>query len=280
MSRPRRKEPKGIAERIRLVASSVGTQAEAARRAEVSLRQMQKYLSGKSKPSLDALARLSASTGFSLEWLRSGEGPERYSEPLPPGRRPTDAQVTAAAQTSLAALREERPVVLSEAEAALTAVTNNDASAWFKFYEILDAAGRIPRSRFSGIAKVYTSTFKCIEEVQLVFRSNVDKNALVAKIWPWLNHLSTAIERDEDWDKATIFASHQLCNAVKCISSIADDLMSEGTTDEAVVRLSIALTAHEIIFGQLKHIEFLDLASLAVRKGARSAKSVGRKIGK
>jgi hypothetical protein len=80
MPRPVRKHLKNLANRLREVAEAVGTQAEAARLAGVSLTQMQNYLAARSEPRTETLARLAVSSGFSLEWLISGSGPKRSSE--------------------------------------------------------------------------------------------------------------------------------------------------------------------------------------------------------
>lgn len=66
-----------LAARVRRVVETIGTQADAARIARVSLRQMKKYLSGNTRISAKAAAPLCTETGFSLDWLLLGEGPER-----------------------------------------------------------------------------------------------------------------------------------------------------------------------------------------------------------
>jgi hypothetical protein len=63
--------------RFRKVVETVGTQAKAAAVAKVSLRQMKKYVAGVVTPSYVAAGHLAAATGYSLDWIMSGEGPER-----------------------------------------------------------------------------------------------------------------------------------------------------------------------------------------------------------
>jgi transcriptional regulator with XRE-family HTH domain len=68
-----------LAARVRRVVEAIGTQAQAAEVAGVSLRHLKKYLAGEVPISARAAAALSANTGFSLDWLLLGDGPERGS---------------------------------------------------------------------------------------------------------------------------------------------------------------------------------------------------------
>lgn len=65
---------------------SLPTKAEAARIAGKSTDQLSGYVKGKNEPAFTPLANLAAATGYSLDWLATGEGPKRRksaSEPIP-----------------------------------------------------------------------------------------------------------------------------------------------------------------------------------------------------
>lgn len=63
-----------FAERLRLVVAAIGTQAEAAEVAGVSLAQLKNYLSGTSAPGFIAVGRLAVRAHIRLEWILTGEG--------------------------------------------------------------------------------------------------------------------------------------------------------------------------------------------------------------
>lgn len=61
-----------LGRRIRTLVQAVGTQAEAARVAGLTTRQLSRMLSGEAAPSLLPIARLAAAAGLSLDWVVGG----------------------------------------------------------------------------------------------------------------------------------------------------------------------------------------------------------------
>ncbi len=126
--KPRKNLPT-LGERIRLIAKALGTQAEAAKRAGVSLRQMQKYVANKAQPPPNVLGRLAVSAGFNLEWLVSGAGEARWGEPLPSGVKVDNESLLLAFGNSPSAmalvtdrLAQEGHIPVSDPEAAAVAM--------------------------------------------------------------------------------------------------------------------------------------------------------------
>lgn len=75
--RPVRPELLDFAERFRGAVKAIGTQAEVARIAGISVQQVRRYTSGRNMPPVDVLTKVSAASGLRVEWLLSGEGPMR-----------------------------------------------------------------------------------------------------------------------------------------------------------------------------------------------------------
>ena len=73
-------EREALARRIRVMVDAAGTQAKAARMAQVSVRQIAAYVAGESAPPLLPLARLARETGISLDWVVDGRGPQRRGD--------------------------------------------------------------------------------------------------------------------------------------------------------------------------------------------------------
>jgi transcriptional regulator with XRE-family HTH domain len=65
-----------LGSRLRAMVEALGSQSVAAQAAQVSVRQLQMYLQGQTAPSFLAVARLAQATGYSLDWVFTGEGPE------------------------------------------------------------------------------------------------------------------------------------------------------------------------------------------------------------
>lgn len=68
-----------LASRLRRVVEEIGTQADAARAARVSLRSMKRFLSGEAMPSAPIVAQLAAEGGWSTDWILTGKGRERLA---------------------------------------------------------------------------------------------------------------------------------------------------------------------------------------------------------
>lgn len=82
---------KELGKRIRALVEAAGTQTHAASVARISVQQLGRLMSAKHAPSLLPLARLAEETGYSLDWVATGEGPqlrggnaERPAEPARP----------------------------------------------------------------------------------------------------------------------------------------------------------------------------------------------------
>jgi len=84
-----------LATRLREMVEQIGTQPRAAEVAGVSLRALEQYLSGKVAPSLLATGNLAAATGYSLDWVLTGQGAKaRDTTKLPdPRTNPGDAAI-------------------------------------------------------------------------------------------------------------------------------------------------------------------------------------------
>lgn len=65
---------KKLGDRIEAVADLLGTRINAAFVAGVSVDMLAKYIAGTSRPRFDAMVRLAAAAGVSLDWLATGEG--------------------------------------------------------------------------------------------------------------------------------------------------------------------------------------------------------------
>lgn len=63
--------------RLRRIEEHFRNREEAAKAAGVSKATLQRWVHGTADPSFEGLARLAAETGYSLDWLATGEGPER-----------------------------------------------------------------------------------------------------------------------------------------------------------------------------------------------------------
>jgi len=71
-----------LGKRVRVLVEAVGTtQAAAAEIAGVSVQQLGRVMRAKNAPSLVPLARLAEATGISLDWVATGEGPQRRGDP-------------------------------------------------------------------------------------------------------------------------------------------------------------------------------------------------------
>ena len=71
---------KDIGTRLRAIESVFPNRARAAAAAGVAKSTFQSWVTGERDPSFIALARLCAATGFSLDWLATGEGPMRRTD--------------------------------------------------------------------------------------------------------------------------------------------------------------------------------------------------------
>lgn len=66
-----------LGERIARVVAAVGSPAEAARLAGITTKQLGRWTAGTQQPSAVSLGKLAQASGFSLDWILSGVGPER-----------------------------------------------------------------------------------------------------------------------------------------------------------------------------------------------------------
>lgn len=82
----------GIGARIGRAADAIGTREAAARAIGVSPAALQRYVREANNPPFDALARLCLLSGFRMEWLATGVGPEQGAAAVAPTRyAPTEA---------------------------------------------------------------------------------------------------------------------------------------------------------------------------------------------
>jgi len=112
-----------LGNRIRVLVKAVGTQAEAARVAEVTPRQLSRFMSGQNAPSALPLARLAAKTGISLDWVMSGDGP--MTRPLS-GIRATDPELLGRVVDGIAKVYEDANVRLPDIDLGRIAATEYD----------------------------------------------------------------------------------------------------------------------------------------------------------
>lgn len=82
-----------LGSRLRFIEKEFKNREEAADAAGVAKSSFQRWVEARSDPSFEGLSRLCAATGFSLDWLATGEGPMRIDEapPVPAIPPPTAA---------------------------------------------------------------------------------------------------------------------------------------------------------------------------------------------
>ena len=66
----------GIGTRIKAVCDAIGSRESASKAAGVSTDMLYRYFREESTPSFEAIVGLAARSGFNLDWLATGEGPE------------------------------------------------------------------------------------------------------------------------------------------------------------------------------------------------------------
>ncbi len=116
--------------RIEAACARIGTKKSAALKAGVSEDMLHRYIRGGSRPSFEAMARLCAAAGVSLEWLATGKLPEA---PAPQPSEPVaqiDQRLMGRCSDAFGKLYKELGIALSLADlGALAAEAYNDLVA-------------------------------------------------------------------------------------------------------------------------------------------------------
>lgn len=261
MSRPAKEELRPVAERLREVARSIGTQAEAAAVIGVSPRQMRLYLSAQSEPSVESLATLALASGTSLEWLLSGREPQRVGtgDSTPPVVRPRPEQVLQAIADSPTALRRMHPLA------------TEDPRRLGEVAEAYKASARtfVPTPPAVLVARVHVATKSCAElGVPEAHRASVVADLLVL--------LESAETQEEEAAVLTSFARSWRAST-EVAGAVAGTFNSSGTRAMRIV--GAALKAHALAATALDSILREDLRGelpvVAVKRAAEP--SDGRK---
>jgi transcriptional regulator with XRE-family HTH domain len=116
-------ERSGLGKRIREMVEVVGSNAEAAAVAGISVDQLSRLTAGTSSPSFLAVGRLAERTGFSLNWVMSGRGP-RYAASA---AKATDPELLGRVVDAIARVYREEKVNLPDVELGRLAGEEYDA---------------------------------------------------------------------------------------------------------------------------------------------------------
>lgn len=114
----------GIGARIGRAADAIGTRESAARAIGVSPAALQRYVREANNPPFDALARLCLQSGFRMEWLATGTGPEQAAAAAAPARY-SSAPTTG----SRGGVAESSPSRQHAADMARAALLRSDGTA-------------------------------------------------------------------------------------------------------------------------------------------------------
>lgn len=101
-----------FAARMRAMVEAIGTQAQAAEVAGVSVRQLKMYLSGESAPAFLPIGRLAERSGFSLHWVMTGHGARSAVGTV----KPTDPELLGRVVDTIARVYREERVQLPNIE--------------------------------------------------------------------------------------------------------------------------------------------------------------------
>lgn len=115
----------GIGARIGRAADAIGTRESAARAIGVSPAALQRYVREANNPPFDALARLCLQSGFRMEWLATGTGPEQVAAAAPAPARYSSAPTTG----SRGGVAESSPSRQHAADMARAALLRSDGTA-------------------------------------------------------------------------------------------------------------------------------------------------------
>ncbi len=255
MPRPIRPHLKDLAERLKTVADSIGTRAEAARFARVSVAQLHNYLGARSEPAAGTLAALSIASGFCLDWIISGTGPERCGKPLPAGSPPpAHDQVWARLSRSGRALEK-----LGEPTAGFVDSLRPVAA---QLKSALDSSGTlISADRVEVITQLYVLFTQELKLKGLGFDDDSDRARFDAKILDWLIDLGSRVS-DAEWLGALRDANDEFLRAFDESKRISVELSGKPA------RLARALEARALFFSELSRCP----GRLHFRESKKSAK--------
>lgn len=106
-----------LGERIRVVADNIDSRSMAAEVAGITTQQLRNLIAGKSAPSLLVIGRLCDETGYSLDWVCTGEGaPRRADSSATPSTPPLDPNLFGRILDAIAKAYKEAGVDISHVE--------------------------------------------------------------------------------------------------------------------------------------------------------------------
>lgn len=250
-----------LADRLRLVAETIGTQAEAARQAGVSLRQMQKYIAARAEPATEALARLAVCSGFRLEWLLSGDGSPREGEPLAPGATAPLDRVYSALASSPSAVSKMYPGNPDKGAAALRAGAETAELTLAALTHAHEMGGPKQALRIAQLLNRATNVTREIERTGLRFHKAEHFSAFKDSVYQLLVRLTNSIPEDDAWRRALQVVIEEGLPAAICEVS---DLMRGRSPDEdwlpegglpTPADVALWLEVREVVWGHLKFVD-------------------------
>lgn len=265
-----------MAERLRRVAEVLGTQALAARYAGVSLSQMQNYVGARSEPSVEVLARLAASSGFNLEWLLSGDGDDRWGDPLPLTNNASLERIHWALGGSPTAMRMMYPNNPEEGAESHRNLGKAADTIKRTLTTALASGGREEVALTAQLITLAPRVTKSVELAGLRFFSEQHESNFTEDIMSLVVRVARRFPNDDKWPTIMAFVlaeiTNAICNVFDLIEGFTPDknwLPASGKDLEDSARIALWLEVREVVFHHLKFLDHYELPGKQALKTAR-----------